>query len=183
MKYTETGSVIIVLGSQNDDDGNLSEIALSRCNQALTEFEKNPSCGILCTGGIGQTFNNTHRAHADYLQDYLIKQALPLSAFLEVAASKFTLEDAILSKPILEKHGIKNAVLVTSDFHMKRVKLIFSRVCPGINFYYSEARSNCLKCEITKLIEHEKVALKRDRLVFDNDCLGAYQPSDTHPMK
>lgn len=160
---TNMNSVIIVLGSPNDEEGALSQIAKSRCERAFFEFRKHPNFRILCTGGFGEHFNKTNRPHAEYAQDYLKSKGVPSSKFIDIAESSFTLEDATLSKPIIEKYGIENAILVTSDFHMERAVLVFSCICPSLKLTCSAAQTGLLDYEIEMLKEHESKAIERER--------------------
>lgn len=150
-------TVIIVLGAPNDKNGNLSSIAIS-----LTEYKKNKNCKVLCTGGFGEHFNITDKPHGFYTKNYLMQNGIHSSVFLEIALSSNTREDAELSKPILEKNGIDNAILVTSEFHMERAKLLFNKAMPEIKFEYSEAITDICESDFQKLIEHEKNAIKRE---------------------
>jgi len=154
---------IIVLGSPNDEEGALLPIAISRCERAFSEFQKHPDFKILCTGGYGEHFNLTSRPHAEYAQDYLKSKGAPSSRFTDIAESSFTIEDATLSKPILERHGIENAILVTSDFHMARAALVFNHICPGLKLICSAAQTDLPECEMKILQEHESKAIERDR--------------------
>ncbi|MFT5756043.1 MAG: uncharacterized SAM-binding protein YcdF (DUF218 family) [Alteromonadaceae bacterium] len=157
---------IIVLGSPNDESGNLSPIALSRSEKALSEYNRVGDCKILCTGGFGQHFNSTNVPHGKYLQDHLMSKGVPASSFIDIALSSFTREDATLSKPILEKHSIMDVILVTSDFHMKRAKLVFNRILPNIEFVYSEATTISTDVEFKKLLQHEHNAIERELEYF-----------------
>jgi uncharacterized SAM-binding protein YcdF (DUF218 family) len=161
-------SVIIVLGSPNDDNGNLLPIAISRCEKALLEYNRIDECKILCTGGFGQHFNVTTLPHGEYVQNYLIDKGVPHSSFLEIALSSFTLEDATLAEPILVNHGITHIVLVTSEFHMERAKLVFNHVLPNFSFDYAEAETLVSAVELQRLREHEEKAIKRDLLNIKN---------------
>ena len=77
-------TVIIVLGSPNDAQGNLSDIALSRCEQAYGEFVKQPTAFVHCTGGFG-AFNVTDQPHGFYTKQYLMHKGIPADKFLDVA--------------------------------------------------------------------------------------------------
>jgi len=153
---------IIILGSPNDDEGRLSEIARSRCNRGHELYSKDQSQFILCTGGIGVHFNRTNRPHGEHAKNYLHKMGVPKFSFLSVAESKFTIEDALLAKPILDSKGIKKIVIVTSDFHINRVKMIFSKVCSFFEITYSESTLNMTSFEFDALVAHEKEAFVRD---------------------
>ncbi|WP_426370476.1 YdcF family protein [Pseudocolwellia sp. HL-MZ7] len=163
-------TVIVILGHLNDEQGNLSAIAKLRCDMALTAsclLKKIHDVKILCTGGFGESFNTTRTSHGQHLKNYLRNKGVSKSVFIDVALSTYTFEDALLSKPLLEKNLINQVVLVTSDFHMERAKLVFEHVMPNSKFAYAEAIT-CIgesvsQQELTRLIEHEKQAIKRDR--------------------
>lgn len=156
-------SAIVVLGSPNDKNGVLLPIAISRCERALWEFERLGGCKILCTGGFGDHFNTTVSPHGKYVRDYLESNGVPRESFLEIALSSFTLEDATLSQPILDENSIKNVILVTSDYHMDRAKLVFSHILPNIKIECSEAITFVANDELKRLTQHEAVAIERDR--------------------
>jgi uncharacterized SAM-binding protein YcdF (DUF218 family) len=155
-------TVIIVLGSPNDDEGNLSPTAISRCQQAKLEFDKNNNVQILCTGGFGASFNTTTKPHGFYTKQYLMNKGIIESVFLPIVESRFTLEDARLSKTVLEQENITEVILVTSDFHMARAKLVFNYVFPKINFTYSPAVTLLPAVDLIRLRDHEKKAILRE---------------------
>ncbi|MCG9731182.1 YdcF family protein [Shewanella sp. Isolate13] len=156
-------SVIIVLGSPNDDQGNLSDIALSRCQAALSVFKKNPHSRLLLTGGFGEHFNRSDTPHARHCQCYLMQQGVPESAFTDIVLSRFTFEDGTLSVPIIEQHRFSEIWLVTSEFHMPRAKLIFSQLLPELSFHYIEAKTAISEAKLQQLIRHELSVMGRER--------------------
>ncbi len=155
--------IIVILGSPNDDEGNLSLIAISRCEQVLKAFNDNLEHKILCTGGFGEHFNKTKRPHAHYLKSYLIKLGIPSSAFLDITLSRFTFEDASLSRSTFEKYHIKEAILVTSDFHMSRAQLLFTSIFPTVKFTCSASITQCDDIELQRLVNHEVMATEREK--------------------
>jgi uncharacterized SAM-binding protein YcdF (DUF218 family) len=159
----EVTKVIIVLGSPNDDEGNLSDMAKSRCAQVLMEFKRNPDYKILCTGSFGEHFNKTELPHAQYVKEHLQARGIPNSVFLDFTLSRFTFEDATLSIPAFEKHQIKEAILVTSDFHMSRAKLLFTTIFPTVTFTYSASHTACNDNELRRLANHELMAIEREK--------------------
>ena len=156
-------SVIIVLGAPNDDQGNLSDIALSRCQTALRAYRTSPQSKLLLTGSFGAHFNQTDTPHAVYCQRYLISQGVPETAFADIALSRFTFEDAILAKPIIEQHGFNTITLVTSEFHMPRAKLIFSALFADISIDYCAADSKLSSEKRQQLENHELSVMDRER--------------------
>lgn len=157
---------IVILGSPNDKHGKLLSIAISRAEAALAEYNKTRDCKLLCTGGFGEHFNSTNIPHGQYMQEYLIDNGISPSSFIEIALSSFTLEDATLSKPILDKYSITRCILVTSDFHMARAKLVFNQVMPNMDIECLAAKTLLSEVALQKLIRHEKNAIKRELVNF-----------------
>jgi len=153
--------IIIILGSPNDEHGNLSDIAIGRLNQGLGEYRRRPGYKILCTGGFGKHFNTTDKPHAAYAINYLLQSGLRETDFLEIVESRNTAEDAVLAKPIIEKHGVKSLVIVSSDFHMKRVKHIFKKVFQGFDLIFCGAKSNFSEQRHRVLKDHEEREMKK----------------------
>lgn len=155
-------TAILLLGAPNDECGNLSSIALERCNQALAESIKNPEAYILCTGGFGAHFNTTNKPHAFYTRSYLIGEGVLETRFLPSAESGNTIEDAKIAAPILDANGTEKVILVTSDFHTERAMLLVSRhLNPQIIIEPSPAKTNLPEEELEKLRAHETQAIAR----------------------
>ena len=124
--------IIIILGSPNDERGNLSSIAKERLTQGIKEYTGNPGYAILLTGGFGSHFNTTDKPHAFYAKEFLLKAGIPAEEILEFAESRDTVEDALLAKPIVQKYNVSSVIVVTSDFHMERAQRIFKTVFNGV---------------------------------------------------
>ncbi|TGE85771.1 YdcF family protein [Pseudoalteromonas sp. KS88] len=154
---------IIVLGSPNCKSGELSKIAKSRCDKAFQLYTQNPSCKVLCTGGFGEHFNTSPFAHGELTKDYLIKQGISRNAFLDVALSRFTFEDATMSLPILTANNIKKATVVSSEFHIKRVEYVFSNLISHIELNYLAATTPLDPAELELLYQHEEKAMIREK--------------------
>lgn len=153
--------VIIVLGSPNDDQGQLSSMALERCSKAVAEFRENPGYAILPTGGWGQHFNTTDKPHAFYIHKELSMRGIPESAFLAYVESSNTIEDARQSRIALDAYPEADLVVVTSDFHAARARFLFEREFRGRQIRISESVTNLPPKELARLQEHELDALKK----------------------
>jgi len=156
-------TAIVLLGAPNDEAGNLSSIAVERCDQALSEYQQHPTAKILPTGGRGDHFNTTDHPHGFYTRQHLVKQGVPEEVFLEYAESTNTIEDPLCAKPILERHQIEALIIVTSDFHVPRARFLFEQVFPGVEMRFSAAKTHLDAAELEQRQAHEKNALKRLR--------------------
>ena len=117
-----------MLGSQNDARGRLSTMGLSRVSKALEVFHKQPNYKLLLTGHFGWNFNRTKTPHSEYMKRYFIKHGVPAKGILPAATSTNTIEDLVIAKKIIDKHKLKNIILITSSFHMPRARLITQKV-------------------------------------------------------
>jgi len=150
--------VIVVLGSPNFPDGTLGPIALDRLLGCLGIFDPTKH-KILCTGGFGAHFNTSPVAHANYLKDFLIQKGVPSTAFLPLALSSNTVEDAVMSKSILKEVEYKNLIILTSEYHLARVKFIFTEILKDFNLSFNAVTHHSIDDVLEPLIQHEKAAM------------------------
>jgi len=156
----ESKEVLITLGSTNSSTGELSNISRSRLDFAANLYSGGKL--VLCTGRWGKYFNTSKEPHAAYSRNYLLSKGIPESAFLEFALSSHTLEDALKSKPILSRLENPKITIVTSDFHLQRVKLIFGEILNGFSFECVGASTSFLESEQRLiLLAHEAEALTK----------------------
>jgi len=156
---TKAKLAIVILGSPNDKNGVLSSIARERCEKAVQEYRKHPGAKIIPTGGWGAHFNTTDKPHGYYLREYLKTHGIPETDILECAESSSTIEDARLCRRIAERHGIRELIVVTSDFHAERAQLIFEREFPDVPITLSLSQTHLPQNDLLKLKAHEKKAL------------------------
>lgn len=167
---------IVVLGSPNDADGKLSTIGLERCRQALAEYSQHPDACLLPTGGWGAHFNTTDKPHGYYLGQYLMAHGVPEQRILECAESANTIQDAVLAKPIVERHGITELIVVTSDFHVPRAQFLFQREFPDIRLSFSAAKTELPEDDLRRRKDHEEKALAGLRQNKTSDAIPEPAP-------
>ena len=153
--------IIILLGAPNDNSGNLPSIAAERCLEAMRLYKRHWEFGILPTEGFGEHFNRAANPHAHYTRNFLIEKGVPAEDVLEPALSRFTLEDASLSKPIVSRYSVENLIVVTSDFHLERARLVFEQTFKGYDLSFRGSKTNLSLNELATLIKHEKQAIAR----------------------
>lgn len=155
--------IILVLGAPNDESGNLSQIALDRLECAYSLYTNNEHTRILCTGGFGEHFNKSIQPHAYHAKRFLISKGVREADFLEFASSSNTVEDFRKSKSIIEKESPAILLIVTSDFHMERVKILHDLILNYPAVVFIPAKSSLMEIELIPLINHEKKAIKQLR--------------------
>ncbi|WP_084146953.1 YdcF family protein [Paenibacillus wynnii] len=82
-------------------------------------------------------------ASGDMLQTALA-MGVPQDAILTENAALSTYDNAKYTLPIMKEHGFTSAIVVSSDYHMRRVKFIFDHVYKksGIKLTYVASHSN-----------------------------------------
>lgn len=65
---------------------------------------------------------------ASLMQDHAVYLGIPKNAILLEDKSRTTEEDAIFTKEIMNKHGYKSCILVTSPYHSRRAFRIFAKI-------------------------------------------------------
>lgn len=151
-------NVIIILGSPNSAKGRLGKIAVGRVKKCIEIFDSENDL-ILCTGGFGLHFNVTSTPHAEYLKRYLIKNGIPSSHFLPLAPSSNTVQDATIAKEILLKNDINKITIITTEYHLKRVQLIFDEILSKFNKTYLPVPNNISKKSLKRFESHEVNAI------------------------
>lgn len=149
--------VLIILGSPNSPSGKLSDISISRLNYCANLYQKDNF--ILCTGGWGEHFNVSTNSHASLAKQYLIEKGLLEEDFLDFALSENTVDDAVKIKPIISELEKIKLKIITSDYHLKRVKIIFNEILENYMMDFIGVESNLEPEEYNALVQHEKNAI------------------------
>ncbi|HXJ98673.1 MAG TPA: YdcF family protein [Gelidibacter sp.] len=150
--------VLIVLGSLNSPEGELSNISKSRLNHCAKIYQKGNL--VLCTGGWGDHFNTSPTAHAFYAKQYLLTKGVLEDAFLDFALSAHTVDDAVKIKPIIAKLENLKLTVITSNYHLNRVKLIFNEILAGYSMKFVGVDSNLPQEEFENAVQHETKAIE-----------------------
>lgn len=149
--------IVVILGSPNSPSGELSEISKSRLNYCIGYFKADDL--VICTGGWGDHFNISKDAHASFAKSYLIENGLLESCFLDAALSSNTVDDAVKIKPIISELKNIRITIITSDYHLDRVKIIFNEILDEYSMDFIGVESNLGEDEYNELVLHEKNAI------------------------
>jgi DUF218 domain len=153
-----TQKLLVVLGHENDSSGNLSPDAESRCRCAYDVYVASPTpIQIMLTGGFGAYFNASDTAHCVYLKRRLIGLGIPEAAFVDSAITSGTLEDGykVFSHVRSSSSRYTEIHVVTSEFHLSRVHLIFQRLFPEKEIEYHPAQNAMSGRDLEAQMRHE----------------------------
>lgn len=120
----QESDVIIVLGAQVKPDGTPSEALRRRMVAAVEIYHEKPQLIIVC----GAQGGNEPRAEGDVMRDWLIAQGIPPEDIVAETASFNTRENLEYAQEIMLERGLKQATIVTSDYHVARALALCDQV-------------------------------------------------------
>jgi uncharacterized SAM-binding protein YcdF (DUF218 family) len=116
-KYYETHSdVAIILGAGTKGD-KLSPVYRERVNHGIYLFESRVVDKIIITGGYGEGANH---ADSEIARQYALDHNIPEDAIFIETKSRYTIENLIESKKIMDSLNFHTALIVSDPLHMKR---------------------------------------------------------------
>lgn len=133
--------LILLFGHENSPNGQLSEVATSRCDVALGLLNQHPDAVVLPTGAFGAHFNVTERMHSNYLADYLLTHGVNGGRILCGTSSSNTLEDCLCARKVVVDEEFSPVIAVTSEYHAPRVRFILGSVFRALQFSVVEAQT------------------------------------------
>lgn len=82
-------------------------------------------------------------AVADLMFRHAVGLGVPAACIIKEAQAQNTQENALFVKELMDAYGFKSAIVVSSPYHMRRVRLVFERVFTGegTRLIYSAAPS------------------------------------------
>lgn len=109
---------VIVLGAQIHGD-RPSRTLRERLDRAAAYAKQNPGCTVFVTGGRGA---DEQRSEASVMADYLLRCGVEKERVFAEEQAHTTRENLKNTMRLAEENGIscKNALIVTSDFHLCR---------------------------------------------------------------
>ena len=153
--------IMLVLGAPNTPEGLLSPMAISRLDTCYALYKRRPG-KIMLTGGYGEHFNTTNKPHHWYAAQYLQGKGIAADDLVGGVNSRNTLEDALLSRPLVLSCHASRLIVITSDFHLQRAGSIFCEVYgKALPVQFIPAPSLGLSlAEMQALLLHEQAALE-----------------------
>lgn len=87
----------------------------------------------------GQTYHTT--TSAVLMRDHAVELGVPAATVLPEDRADSTYENAVFTRELMEQHSFTSALVVSSNYHMRRVKFTFEREFrdSGIDLTYSAA--------------------------------------------
>lgn len=135
-------NIIIILGeNQNNDYADLT--TLERLNKCIDLYLKfSGQCIIICSGGDTAKIG---KSEADIMKDKLVCMGIPENIIVKENNSVNTKDNVLMCRFILNSfENYKNKTIlniITSDFHIKRTRMLFNKYFSGFKMKFIEAKS------------------------------------------
>lgn len=101
-----------------------SPVLVERLRHAQDLFDSGDVKAIVVTGGRSP---EDELSEAEASRDWLLAQGVPADAILLENASRTTIENLVLAKPVLAEHDLASVLIVSDPLHMRRAMLIAER--------------------------------------------------------
>ena len=121
---------ILVFGHLVKKDDSLSEEQILRLDAGIDLLNKKKAKNIIMSGGFGDHFNKTKKSLAYHMKEYALKKGVPNKSIVLEEKSYDTVDNIIFSKILLKRHDWKSLFLVSSKYHMPRIKMICKFIMP-----------------------------------------------------
>ena len=119
---------IVVFAGGMGESGNAGEGYQERVKHAVDLYRSGAATRLLLVSGYTFVF-----PEAEVMQDLAVAQGIPASAILTEKGGTNTFEHVQYVRGILEAHGLKRILLVSSPYHMRRAIWTFRKVAPEID--------------------------------------------------
>ena len=120
----QDSDVIIVLGAQVKEDGTPSVALERRLTAALETYQTDPQV-IICCGAQGV---NEPAAEGDVMRAWLLARGVKEEDAIAETKSFNTRENLNYAKEIMDRRGLSQALIVTSDYHVARALALCRQV-------------------------------------------------------
>ncbi len=114
---------IIVLGGGSNEDCIINKNTQTRMDKAIELYKAKKAPKIILSGG----FTTKNCSEAGIMKAYALEQGIPAKSLILEEKSLNTYQNAYYSVALMKQHKMSKAIIVTSDFHVRRANAIFSK--------------------------------------------------------
>lgn len=165
---------IVVLGGGVDLKGYLPSYVYQRLNKAIEIYKKigHKNLKIIVSGKYSFLYNQLKKyppfTEAEIMAQYLISKNIPQEKILLEKKSKDSIGNAYyLKKNFFLPKKINRAIIITSNFHLPRIKFIFQKIFgSAYKFDFVGVQENLPKEEEKKVIERQKQLLEKTKNIL-----------------
>lgn len=163
---------IIILGGGIDLSGDLPPFVYQRLDKSIDLFKRLTNSKIVVTGKHSFLYDQLKKypptTEAEKMADYLIKKNIPQEKILLEKKSKDTISNAYyLKKDFFIPQKEQNAIIITSHFHLERVRYIFNKIFgPDYHLEFIGLQEQLDPVEEKKVVHHQKDLLIKTKTLL-----------------
>lgn len=120
-----SAAVIVVLGHPANGDGSPSPAMQEQVALAAALYRAGLARALLFSGGA---VYNQH-VEAQVMADLAVQQGVPAAAISTETQARDTVENARYCRQIMQGRGWRDAIVVTTPYHVRRASRIFRLAC------------------------------------------------------
>jgi uncharacterized SAM-binding protein YcdF (DUF218 family) len=159
----------VVLFSGFDAAGKLDSETIRRLNHTVEHAKRTGNGLIICCGGARPRSGEYGSLH---MRDYLLKLGFDPATVISETLSNSTHSNLYFAAMILEKHGIRDATVISSPAHMLRIKSIAAASGEQVVYQFAPySYQNCVPPvewnTIYRQIHHEFAAILASAVLPD----------------
>lgn len=157
---------IVILAHHMDAQGKLGRESVARL-EAAVRLDAENSCDLFLTTGWAYRKDCTKKIGA-VMADQLVSQyGIDRSRIVVDENSRDTVGDAyFLKKNVILPRGIKEVIVVTSDYHARRTEVVFEAILAGRAKVHAVGADVGLGMD-EELLQHEENSLRSFQETFD----------------
>ena len=157
--------VVIVLGFDVTENGLLPDEGKSRVQLASDIVSSKESEKIIFSGDVSHLHEyKPHKSEAESMKDFALSLGVDKESIIVESTSRNTYENAVFCKKIVESHGWRSILLVTSKFHVERAEQLFKKVFTGdYSFEFRTCANRLNETEISLIDKMEHIKQRQLR--------------------
>ncbi|MEW9671316.1 YdcF family protein [Ammoniphilus sp. 3BR4] len=143
-----------------------------RLDKAMMLYQKGYADHLILSNGLETNLEEKARKH------------LPSSSIIMEDKARSTLDNAIYTKEIMIHHHFRSAIVVSSDYHMKRVKYLFEKAYEETNveLTYISSKSGFFKPLLWWTSKSSIRVTVNEYLKLAGNALGWHGPKAKAPL-
>lgn len=166
---------IVVLGGGIDLTGKIPSYVYERLDEAVKIYkskDKDNAVKIVLTGRYSFLYGKKKPpiTEANKMAEYLLKIGVPRKSILRENFSRDTIGNAYyLKKYLFIPRHEKQAIIITSNFHIERVRYVFKKIFgPNYDLNFIEVAEKLSSSTRNKIAMEQKAILKRTKKWLTN---------------
>jgi vancomycin permeability regulator SanA len=133
-------NILIILGNKLLKGGKMDDILLNRLKKSIDIYEKKKYNFIIVSGGKVQKDSDYSESYI--MKKFLLKNNIPPNIIIEEDQSIDTIQNSFKCLNIINKiENINQINILSSEFHIERVKAIFNKNYKNYKLKYIQSNN------------------------------------------